>query len=58
MEATLARCDDDATHREEETHAHGPTPIVALEVRSIRFDSMTIDERFDSIRFDSIRSRR
>ena len=41
MEATLARRDD------EETHAHGPTPIVALEVRTIRFDSMTmtIDER-------------
>jgi len=52
MEATLARHDDEETHREEETHAHGPTPIVALEVRTIRFDSirfdsmtMTIDER-------------
>ena len=49
MEATLARREDEETHREEETHAHGPTPIVALEVRTIRFeirfDSMTIDER-------------
>jgi hypothetical protein len=33
MEATLARREDEETHREEETHAHGPTPIVALEGR-------------------------